>query len=162
MRRDVGPSHDGRASPAKHRKSTAVHLYLSSPHGGGGRVPDREELPHQRQDDRGVLRLPHQEHGGCLGHQRAALEAAESADAQDEAKQKQRLIHWKYDGSWLNRIPSLYTSLVRGRGEIGRRKGLKRLSALRETEDAELLKFGETGNRQSRAKRADRTVGAKV
>ena len=58
---------------------------------------------------------------------------------------------------------SRYTlPLVRGRGEIGRRKGLKRLSALRETEDAELLKFGETGNRQSRAKRTGRTTGAKV
>jgi hypothetical protein len=31
-----------------------------------------------------------------------------------------------------------------GRGEIGRRNGLKRLSAPRETVDAELLKVGET------------------
>jgi hypothetical protein len=31
-----------------------------------------------------------------------------------------------------------------GRGETGRRNGLRRLSALRETADAELLKFGET------------------
>jgi hypothetical protein len=59
---------------------------------------------------------------------------------------------------------SRYTlNLVRGRGEIGRRKGLKQLlSALRETEGAELLKFGETGNRQSRAKRSGRTTTAKV
>jgi hypothetical protein len=34
------------------------------------------------------------------------------------------------------------------------------LSARRETSDAELLKFGETGHRQSRAKRA--AAGAKV
>ena len=34
---------------------------------------------------------------------------------------------------------------MRGRGEIGRRIGLKdRLSAPGETQDAELLKFGET------------------
>jgi len=36
------------------------------------------------------------------------------------------------------------------------------LSARRETGDAELLKFGETGHRQSRAKRSGRTAGAKV
>ena len=62
----------------------------------------------------------------------------------------------------LDGFPRYTLPLVRGRGEIGRRKGLKRLSALRETEDAELLKFGETGNRQSRAKRSSRTAGAKV
>jgi integrase len=51
---------------------------------------------------------------------------------------------------------------VRGRGEIGRRKGLKSLSALGETQDAELLKVGETGKRQSRAKRSGQSTGAKV
>jgi hypothetical protein len=61
-----------------------------------------------------------------------------------------------------NAIERYTLLLVSGRGEIGRRKGLKRLSALRETEDAELLKFGETGNRQSRAKRSGGTTGAKV
>ena len=35
-------------------------------------------------------------------------------------------------------------------------RDLSRLSALRETEGAELPKFGETGNRQSRAKRTNR------
>jgi len=39
---------------------------------------------------------------------------------------------------------------------------LNQLSALRETEGAELPKFGETGQRQSRAKRPGRTAGAKV
>jgi hypothetical protein len=41
-------------------------------------------------------------------------------------------------------------------------RDLSKLSALRETEGAELPKFGETGNRQSRAKRSGRTTGAKV
>jgi hypothetical protein len=39
---------------------------------------------------------------------------------------------------------------------------LNNLSALRETEGAELPKFGETGNRQSRAKHSGRTTGVKV
>jgi hypothetical protein len=39
---------------------------------------------------------------------------------------------------------------------------LKSLSARGETRDAELPKLGETGHRQSRAKRIGRTAGAKV
>jgi len=46
--------------------------------------------------------------------------------------------------------------LVEGCGD------LNKLSAPGETRGAELLKFGETGNRQSRAKRSGRTTGAKV
>ncbi len=53
---------------------------------------------------------------------------------------------------------------VRGRGEIGRRNGLKpkNLSARRETDDAELLKVGETGHRQSRAKPFTRGEGVET
>jgi hypothetical protein len=39
---------------------------------------------------------------------------------------------------------------------------VKRLSALGETRGAELPKVGETGHRQSRAKRSGQTAGAKV
>lgn len=52
--------------------------------------------------------------------------------------------------------------VVRGRGEIGRRKGLESLSAPGEIPDAELPKLGETGNRQSRAKRDGGNTGTKV
>jgi hypothetical protein len=41
-------------------------------------------------------------------------------------------------------------------------RDLSKLSALRETERAELPKFGETGNKQSGAKRSGRTTGEKV
>jgi hypothetical protein len=41
-------------------------------------------------------------------------------------------------------------------------RDLNDLSAPGETRGAELLKFGETGNRQSRAKRTGRTTDAKV
>jgi hypothetical protein len=54
--------------------------------------------------------------------------------------------------AWPESDHSLGLRLVRGRGGIGRRKGLKHLSAPVETPDAELPKFGGTGNRQSRAK----------
>ena len=43
-----------------------------------------------------------------------------------------------------DRAEPIHFRLVRGRGEIGRRKGLKHLSALRETRGVELPKFGET------------------
>jgi len=36
--------------------------------------------------------------------------------------------------------------MSRGRGGIGRRNGLEKLSALRETGEVELLKFGEASN----------------
>ena len=37
---------------------------------GGRRISNSQELPHQRQDD---LRLPYQEHGGCVRDQRPAV-----------------------------------------------------------------------------------------
>lgn len=58
--------------------------------------------------------------------------------------------------------PLANVPVVRGRGGIGRRKGLEKLSAPGETQGVELPKLGETGNRQSRAKRTVRTDGAKV
>jgi hypothetical protein len=41
-------------------------------------------------------------------------------------------------------------------------RDLSKLSAPGETRGAELLKFGETGHRQSRAKHPGRTAGVKV
>jgi hypothetical protein len=51
----------------------AAHLHLHAFDGRRGRVSGREKLPDQRADDRRILRVAHQEHGRCLGHQRAAL-----------------------------------------------------------------------------------------
>ena len=47
---------------AAHGLQPAPHLYLHAPHGRRRHLPDRQELPHQRRDDRAVLRRPHQEH----------------------------------------------------------------------------------------------------
>ena len=39
----------------------AAHLHLRAPDGGCRHLPDRQELPHQRRDDREILRGSHQD-----------------------------------------------------------------------------------------------------
>jgi hypothetical protein len=64
---------------------------------------------------------------------------------------------------WRSSGYPLYLRLASGRGETGRRNGLKpKLSARRETGGAELLKVGETGDRQSRAKPSNRKEGVET
>ena len=99
----------GSRGAAPHVLFAAPHLHLLTLDGGRGRVSGREELPHQRQNDRGILRLPHQEHGGRLGHQCAPSQGAKSANAQTDPQAERPLISWKCVGSWLKRIQPLYT-----------------------------------------------------
>ncbi len=44
---------------SSHRVQPTAHVHLHAPHGGRRHLPDSEELPHQRRDDREVLRCPH-------------------------------------------------------------------------------------------------------
>jgi hypothetical protein len=54
------PQKRPRWKPA-HRVQSAPHLYLLPPHGGRRYLPDREKLPHQRRNDREILRRPYQD-----------------------------------------------------------------------------------------------------
>ena len=70
---------EGLSSTAKdsaERLQPAAYLHLPAPDGRRRHLPDRQELPHQRRDDREVLRVAYQEHAGRSGHQRHAAQAA--------------------------------------------------------------------------------------
>ena len=47
--------------PAPHGLQPAAHLHLPAPDGRRRHLPDRQELPHQRRDDREILRVAHQD-----------------------------------------------------------------------------------------------------
>ena len=46
-----------------------AHIYLSAPDGRRRHLPDRQKLPHQRRDDREILRRPHQDPARRRRHQ---------------------------------------------------------------------------------------------
>jgi integrase len=64
--------------PAAHRLQPAAHLHLPSPDGGRRHLPDRQELPDQRRDDREILRGAHQDPPRRRRDQRHAAEAPEA------------------------------------------------------------------------------------
>ena len=81
-------AHQAQARPRRkpaHGLQPAPYLHLHAPHGRRRHLSDRQELPHQRRDDREILRRPHQEHPRCGGDQcsppqtRAAKEAERTA-----------------------------------------------------------------------------------
>jgi hypothetical protein len=53
---------------------------------GGGHLPDRQELPHQRGDDRKALGRAHQEHARCRRHQRGSAEAEAPRQAAEDGQ----------------------------------------------------------------------------
>jgi integrase len=66
-----------------HGLQLEAHLYLLSPHGGGGHLSDREKLPHERRDDRKVLCRAHQDDARRSGYQCAPRhDQPGTADAQ--------------------------------------------------------------------------------
>jgi hypothetical protein len=52
--------------------------------------PDRQQLPHQRSDDRAVLRRPHQGPAGRVRHQRDATQGGKESGAQKRAHGPER------------------------------------------------------------------------
>jgi hypothetical protein len=48
----------------------AAYIHLPAPDGRSRHIPDREELPHQRRDDRKILCGAHQNQAGCCCDQR--------------------------------------------------------------------------------------------
>ena len=87
---------------AEHGAVAAAHLYMPAPDGGRGYLPDRQELPDQRRDDREILRLPHQDEARRDGDQRAPAEIAQEAGPAGPRRGIIRLILWKFVGSWPN------------------------------------------------------------
>jgi integrase len=72
----VKPNPTDRLYPTNHRQcphelQPSAHLHLHAPHGGRRHLPDRQELSHQRRNDRKILRHPHQDDARCECDQRA-------------------------------------------------------------------------------------------
>ena len=115
----------------------AAHLYLLPLDGRGRHLSNRQKLPYQWRDDREILCGAHQELVLCFRHYCQETQAIEKNIV---AQRRLTIILLGEDSSPPYRGPWKC-----GRGEIGRRNGLRPiLSARGETCDAELLKFGET------------------
>src|ERR1019366_9023458 len=96
---------------------------------------------HQRRDDREILRLTSQEHAGRRSHQRVQV--------QGQSRQARRSV----GSCWYccfclaeARAGAIDMKTQCGRGGTVDATDLNDLSALWETEDAELLKFGGTSH----------------
>jgi len=66
--------------------SPAAHIHLSAPDGRCRHLPDRQKLPHQRRDDREVLRGAHQDESRRRRDQHHETEAKKETKSANDAK----------------------------------------------------------------------------
>jgi hypothetical protein len=89
----------------------ATPISVHAAHGGREHPPDRQQLPHQRPDDRGILRRPHQGPAGRRRHQRHAAQGG-SANSRKSAQGLQKRAAGEAPlifNSWLSTLPAIHT-----------------------------------------------------
>src|SRR5229473_3910933 len=74
--------------PAAYGLQPAAYLHLSAPDGRGRHLPDRQKLPHQRRDDREILRSPYQNPARRHRHQHHEAEDKKEEKARRKLRAK--------------------------------------------------------------------------